>query len=209
MEALTKKQGLPVVLSGPSGCGKGTIVSHLLSRYADRFALSVSATTRAPRVGEQDGVHYHFTDRASFEQAISEDRILEYTEYCGNYYGTPRSELDEKTARGYHVILEIEVEGARNVRRLCPEAVLIYVLPPDAKTLEARLRGRGTNSEEDILRRLETAKREILSLEEYDYVIVNEDNGAAVAAEEIVSIMQAEALRVTRNRIAVESFFAP
>lgn len=202
-----KLPGIPFVLSGPSGCGKGTIVKELLRKYGDTFALSVSATTRAPRVGEEDGVHYYFITKEEFERRIEDQQILEYTQYCGNYYGTPKKELYERTVSGINVILEIEVEGAMNVRRLCPEAVLIYVLPPDAATLEARLRGRGTNTEEDIANRLATAREEIRCLPEYDYIVINEDNGAELAAEEIVNIIASEQHRVGRNLENAIHFF--
>jgi len=202
-----KLPGIPFVISGPSGCGKGTIVKALLKNHADAFALSVSATTREPRVGEEDGVHYYFITKEEFERRIDDQQILEYTSYCGNYYGTPKKELYERTVSGINVILEIEVEGAMNVRRLCPEAVLIYVLPPDAKTLEARLRGRGTNTEEDIANRLATAREEIRCLPEYDYIVVNEDDGAEAAAEEIVNIIASEQHKVSRNLENAIHFF--
>ena len=202
-----KLPGIPFVLSGPSGCGKGTIVKALLEKHADTFALSVSATTREPRVGEEDGVHYYFITREEFERRIEDQQILEYTSYCGNYYGTPKKELYERTVSGINVILEIEVEGAMNVRRLCPEAVLIYVLPPDAQTLEARLRGRGTNTEEDIANRLATARKEIRCLPDYDYIVINENDGAEAVAEEIVNIIAAEQHKVSRNLENAIHFF--
>ena len=203
----SKLPGIPFVLSGPSGCGKGTIVKALLERHPETFALSVSATTREPRVGEENGVHYYFLDRAEFERRIEDQQILEYTTYCGNYYGTPKKELYERTVEGINVILEIEVEGAMNVRRLCPEAVLIYVLPPDADTLEKRLRGRGTNTEEDIANRLAKAREEIRCLPDYDYVVINENDGAEAAAEEIVNIISSEQHKVGRNLENVIHFF--
>ena len=206
-ERKTAISSKPFVLSGPSGCGKGTIVKALLARHPENFALSVSATTREPRVGEENGVHYHFITREEFERRIEEQQILEYTTYCGNYYGTPKKELYERTVEGINVILEIEVEGAMNVRRLCPEAVLIYVLPPDAQTLEARLRGRGTNTEEDIQNRLATAREEIRSLPDYDYLVYNENDGAEAAAEEIVNIIMAEQHKVSRNLENAIHFF--
>ena len=202
-----KLPGIPFVLSGPSGCGKGTIVKELLKKYPDTFALSVSATTRAPRIGEVDGVHYYFITREEFERRIDDQQILEYTSYCGNYYGTPKKELYERTVSGINVILEIEVEGAMNVRRLCPEAVLIYVLPPDAETLEARLRGRGTNTEEDIANRLATAREEIRCLPDYDYIVINENDGAEAAADEIVNIIASEQHKVSRNLENAIHFF--
>ena len=202
-----KLPGIPFVLSGPSGCGKGTIVKELLKKYPDTFALSVSATTRAPRVGEVDGVHYYFITREEFERRIDDQQILEYTSYCGNYYGTPKKELYERTVSGINVILEIEVEGAMNVRRLCPEAVLIYVLPPDAATLAARLRGLGTNTEEEIANRLATAREEIRCLPDYDYIVINENDGAEAAADEIVNIIASEQHKVSRNLENAIHFF--
>ncbi len=199
-------KGIPFVLSGPSGCGKGTIVKELLRLYPETFALSVSATTRAPRVGEEDGVQYYFISKEAFEERIAKDEILEYTTYVGNYYGTPKKELYERTAAGMNVILEIEVEGAMNVRRLCPEAVLIFVLPPDPATLEARLRGRGTNTEEDIAHRLATAKEEIRVMPQYDYVVINADGGAETAAREIAGIIFAEQHRTERCPAAADAF---
>lgn len=206
MSSNTTKKGIPFVLSGPSGCGKGTIVRALLDKYPDAFALSVSATTRPPRAGEVDGVHYSFISKEEFEHRIAHNEILEYTSYCGNYYGTPKKEIDERTARGVHVILEIEVEGAMHVRSLCPQAILIFVLPPDFRTLEGRLRGRGTNTEEDIRRRLERAKEEIGYLNQYDYIIVNENDGAEAAAEEIAGIIRAEQHKVARQPGAADAF---
>lgn len=202
-----KLPGIPFVLSGPSGCGKGTIVKELLRKYSDTFALSVSATTRAPRVGEEDGVHYYFITKEEFERRIEDQQILEYTQYCGNYYGTLKKELYERTISGINVILEIEVEGAMNVKKLCPEAVLIYVLPPDAETLEARLRGRGTNTEDDIANRLAKAREEIRFLPDYDYIVINENDGAESAAEEIVNIIASEQHKVSRNLENAIHFF--
>ncbi len=193
------KKGIAVVLSGPSGCGKGTIVKELLRKYDDVLALSVSATTRAPRVGEVDGREYYFISKEDFERRIEAGEILEYTTYCGNYYGTPKKELVERTEAGIHVILEIEVEGSMNIRKRYPEAVHVFVLPPDLTTLEARLRGRGTNTEEDIAKRLARAKEEIGLIDSYDYVVVNRDGGVEAAADEVFGILCAEQLRVSRN----------
>ena len=203
-----QKEGIILVLSGPSGCGKGTIVKELLGSCGGEFALSVSATTRAPRTGEEHGKQYYFITKEEFEDRIEKGEILEYTNFCGNYYGTPKKELYDRTAKGINVILEIEIEGAMNVKRLCPEAVLIFILPPDAKTLESRLRGRGTNTEEDIQNRLARAKEEIVVAKDYDYVIVNENDGVALAAQKIREIVHAEQARISRSAEKLNSFFA-
>ena len=200
------RQGIPFVLSGPSGCGKGTIVKALLEKYPDQFALSVSATTRAPRPGEENGVHYHFISGEEFERRIAEDEILEYTTYCGNYYGTLRPVIEKDLCEGKNVILEIEVDGAMQIKKKFPEAVLVLVVPPDFATLEARLRGRGTNTEEDIKNRLLTAKREIAVMKDYDYVVINEDGGAEIAAKEIAGIIFAEQHKIERCPEAAKAF---
>ena len=205
---VTAKKGIPFVISGPSGSGKGTIVKEILKQAPERFALSVSATTRAPRPGERNGVDYYFISREEFERRIAAGEILEYTSYCGNYYGTPKSEVERLTAAGVNVILEIEIEGGMNARRLLPGTVLMFVLPPDAETLESRLRGRGTNTEEEISNRLAKARIEIRSAYDYDYIIINEDNAADRAASEIISILDAEAHRTSRSTAAVDAFFA-
>ena len=191
------RNGLLLVVSGPASSGKGTVLSELLGKSSD-FCYSVSATTRAPRPGEQDGVNYFFLTRAEFEKRIAERRMLEYTEYVGNYYGTPRDYVDAALADGKNVILEIEVDGAAQVKRLFPSAVLVFLCPPDLETLERRLRGRNTETEEVIARRLQKAKEEIMHATEYDYIVVNEEGGAARAAEELLAVAQAERLRAGR-----------
>lgn len=198
--------GIPFVLSGPSGSGKGTIVKELLAKAPDRFALSVSATTRSPRPGEVDGRDYFFITREDFEERIARGEVLEYTQYCGNYYGTLKSEVERITAAGVNVILEIEVEGGHNAQRLLPGTVLIFILPPDRPTLEARLRGRGTNSDEDIAHRLERARMELEAALDYDYVIVNGDNAADRAAEEVISVIETEAKRISRQKELLARF---
>ena len=201
------KQGIAFVMSGPSGSGKGTIVKEILKKDPENYALSVSATTRAPRSGEVDGRDYYFITREDFEARISRGEILEYTQYCGNYYGTPKSEVDRLTKKGVNVILEIEIEGGMNVRRLRPDTVLMFILPPDKETLEKRLRGRGTNTEEEIEKRLAKAKIEIRTAYDYDYLIVNEDDAADKAADEIMKIVEAEGLRVSRRTDIADRFF--
>lgn len=204
---MNMKKGIPVVISGPSGCGKGTIVKELLKKYPETFALSVSATTRSPRVGEEHGREYYFITKEEFERRIAANEILEYTTYVGNYYGTPKKELYERTEQGINVILEIEIEGGMNIRKLCPEAVLVFILPPSAKILEARLRGRGTNTDEDIRNRMTRAKEEILYAEKYDYVVINEEGGVEKAAEEIAEIVRAEQKKAARNKGIADRFF--
>ena len=202
-----REKGLLLIISGPAGSGKGTIVKELLSAYPEEFCLSVSATTRAPRPGEEHGVHYYFIDKAAFEQRIEEAGMLEYASYCGNYYGTPRDYVEKKLEEGKNVILEIEVQGALKVKEMLPETLMIMVTPPNFTTLEARLRGRGTNTEEDILNRLATSKVELSQIDRYDYAVVNEDGKAALAAETVRRIVCCEKMRTARQPDFVKNFF--
>lgn len=188
-------KGLLFVVSAPAGCGKDTILEQLFAR-TDTVGYSVSATTRAPREGETDGVHYHFRTREQFEQMIKDGEVLEYTEYCGNYYGTPKKGVEELTAQGKDVILKIEVEGAMNIKRLFPECCLVFILPPSLAELERRLRKRGTETEEKIIARTEQARREIDLAENYDYLIVNGELSAAV--DDLLAVIRAEKLRRVR-----------
>ena len=199
-------QGLLIVISGPAGSGKGTVNAHLLKR--DDFAYSVSATTRAPRPGEVDGVNYHFITREEFQKRIENGGMLEYTEYCGNFYGTPRKEAEEVLASGKNLILEIEVEGARNIRKKFPDAVLIMLLPPSFAVQERRLRSRGTENEEKVLARLERTKKELPFVRDYDYVVYNRDNRDLEAAEEILAIVTGEKHRVSRNPDIESAYFS-
>ena len=194
---MTENKGIMLVVSGPAGSGKGTVNAKLLAR--DDFAFSVSATTRAARPGEVDGVNYHFITRESFLERIDSGDMLEYTEYCGNFYGTPLKEAEEVLRSGKNLILEIEVEGAMNVKRKYPDAVLVLLLPPSYSVQEARLRGRGTETEEKILLRLARAKEEVALADCYDYVVYNYDNRADEAAAHILSIVDAEKCSIKRN----------
>ena len=199
------KRGLLLVISGPAGSGKGTVIKTLIEKEKD-IAYSVSATTRAPRPGEVDGVNYHFITVDDFKSRIEQGGILEYTEYCGNFYGTPKKEAEEVLESGRNLILEIEVEGAGNVKRLCPEAVLIMLLPPSHAEQEKRLRGRGTEPEDKILARLAKAREEIKQLGLYDYIVYNKDGEAEKCADDIISIIHAEHLSRRRNPDAEKNF---
>ena len=167
-------QGILIVVSGFAGVGKGTLMKRLVQDY-DNYALSVSMTTRAPRPGEEHGREYFFVTKEEFEDKIAHGGLIEHACYCGNYYGTPRSYVEEQMAAGKDIILEIEIQGAMKIKERFPEAVLVYVLPPSAKELEARLRGRATETEEKIRERLSRAAAESEGLEQYDYIVVNDD----------------------------------
>lgn len=199
------KQGLMVVISGPAGSGKGTVNAHLLA--TGEYVYSVSATTRAPRKDEVDGINYHYITREEFEERIAADGMLEYTEYCGYYYGTPRKEAEEVLASGKNLILEIEVDGAMQIKKKFPNAVLIMLLPPSYAAQENRLRGRATETEEKILARLAKAKIELEYLPRYDYVVYNENGGAEACAEQIRAILYAEQFATSRHPDAVRAFF--
>lgn len=161
------------VISSPSGCGKGTLIGKLLEHY-DNIWLSVSATTRAPRAGEVDGVNYYFLDKERFVEMIDNGELVEWAKYSGNYYGTPKKYIDEHLNKGENVILEIEVVGAKNIKKMYPDSTLIFIKPPSMEELERRLRGRGTEDEDSIKKRLETAEIELLQTENYDYVVIND-----------------------------------
>ncbi len=171
---LAAERGLVVVISGPSGVGKGSVHAGLHG-LLEGLEDSVSATTRAPRPGERDGVAYHFVDAATFDRMISSDALLEWAEYAGNRYGTPRAPLEEAVARGRTVLLEIEVQGALQVRDRLPEALLIFLVPPAFDELERRLRDRGTEDESTVQARLEVARSEMGAQEHFDHVVVNAD----------------------------------
>ncbi len=181
-------KGILIVISGFSGAGKGTIVNKLLQTY-DNYALSVSMTTRSPREGEKEGVAYFFTDRERFEEKIRQEGFIEYAEYCGNYYGTPRAYVEEQLQAGRNVILEIEIQGALKVKERFPESLLLFVTPPSAGELQRRLVGRGTETPEVIQKRLARASEESEGVEAYDYIVVNDELDACV--EEIHRLVDA------------------
>lgn len=169
-----RHKGILIVVSGFSGAGKGTLMKKLVQEYDD-YALSISATTRAPRPGEEDGREYFFLTKDVFEEKIAEDGLIEYACYCDNYYGTPRDYVEKQLAAGKDVILEIEIQGALKIRKQFPTALLLFVMPPDAEELKHRLTGRGTETAEVIDKRMARAVEEAEGIEEYDYIVVNDD----------------------------------
>lgn len=191
------RKGILIIVSGFSGAGKGTIMKELISRY-EQYALSVSATTRAPRPGEEDGVAYFFKTREEFEQMISDGALIEYACYVDNYYGTPKAYVEEQLAAGHDVILEIEIQGARKIKEQYPDAVLLFVTTKDAKTLKERLEGRGTESPEVISQRLARAVQESEGMEEYDYLVINDVLEECV--EQVHGIIDSEHRRIVHNK---------
>ncbi len=193
---MTKQRGLLVILSGPSGVGKGTVRAAVFKQEDCEYVYSVSATTRSARPGEIDGKDYFFVKREEFESLIANQALLEYAEYVGNYYGTPLDNIEKNLAEGYDVFLEIEVQGASKVRQRMPEGIFIFLAPPSLTELETRLVDRGTDSKEKIAQRMKQAKREIEMMAEYDYVVVNDQVDNAV--RKINAIIECEHLRVSR-----------
>lgn len=180
-------QGILVVVSGFSGAGKGTLMKELLKRY-DNYALSISATTRAPREGETDGKEYFFVTKEQFEKMLDERKLIEYAQYVNNYYGTPKEYVEQKMAEGKDVILEIEIQGALKVKKRFPDALLLFVTPPSAEELRRRLVGRGTETLEVINARLARAAEEASGMEAYDYLLINDDLDRCV--EEMHQLIQ-------------------
>ncbi len=190
-----KKTGQVIVISAPSGSGKGSVIDGLLKKNKDMW-LSVSTTSRKVRENDIPGVTYNFVSKEEFEQKIKEDFFLEYTNYVGNYYGTPKGPIKEKIEQGIDVILEIEIEGASNIKKLIPEAIFIFIMPPSLKTLVTRLKKRGTDSKDKIIERFHAAYKEINEVSKYNYVVINDDLEEAI--NKVDSIIKAEKCRVDR-----------
>ncbi len=202
------RKGLIFVISGPAGSGKGTVVK-LLREMIPTLGFSVSATTRAPRPGEVDGVNYHYMSREDFKRLLDDGMILEHTEYCGNFYGTLKSEAEKVLAEGRDIILEIEVDGALQVKRLLPDdTVTVMLIAPDRDELERRLRGRGTETDDVIVKRLARAVDEVALAEKYDYIVTNETDKSDECAEKIRSIITAEHLKYALMRDTIDRYSA-
>ncbi len=195
-----KRKGRMIVVSAPSGCGKGTILAEILK--SDDFYYSISATTRSPRDGEINGVNYNFISKEEFEKLIAENGMLEYAMYCDNYYGTPKKILEDKMNEGINVILEIEVQGAMKVKEICPDAVFIFIVPPSIAELERRLKKRGTESDDVIAKRIAEASGEIKKAVNYDYIVVN----AALedAVEDFKTIIRAETMKTAFSKNLID-----
>ena len=190
-------RGQLIVLSGPSGCGKGTILKEML-RTEEKMKLSISLTTRSPRPGETDGIDYFYVSKEQFEKMVDDGAVLEHAEYCGNYYGTPRSNVENWRAEGYHVILEIEPQGAFQIKKNCPDATMIFILPPSLKELKRRLTDRGTEDEATVKKRLDAAIREMEQAFQYDYVVVND--ALPIAVEDVRAIIRSQ----KNNRVSMQ-----
>ena len=199
------KKGILLVISGPSGAGKGTVVKKF-REIVPEIGFSVSATSRAPREGEIDGKDYYFVTREEFLRMINDGEMLEYNEFCGNLYGTPKKEADRAAQAGIDLILEIESNGAFNVKRIFPDAVLVMIMPPSIESLEARLRERGTETDEVIRQRLSTAEHEVNLAPKYDYILVNETGKIDECAENLRAVLTAAHSESGRMTDAVEKF---
>ena len=196
-----QNKGILMVISGFSGAGKGTLVKKLLSEY-DNYALSISMTTRQPREGEEDGREYFFRTREQFEENIAKNGFIEYAQYCGNYYGTPKAYVEEQMQAGKDVILEIEIQGAMKIKEQFPESLLLFVTPPSAEELQKRLVGRGTETADVIAARLHRAAEEAVGINSYDYILVNDQIDTCV--EEMHQLIQAQHNKVSNNLDFIE-----
>lgn len=191
-----KKTGQIIVISAPSGAGKGTVIGKLLERDNKSRWLSVSATSRKPREGEKEGVNYYYLTEDDFKEKIDDNFFLEYTNYAGNYYGTPKKYIKEKIDQGIDVILEIEIEGASNIKKLLPESIFIFIMPPSIKTLVKRLKKRNTDSNDKLMERFHKTYKEINEVTKYNYVVINDDLEETV--DKVASIIKAEKCSVNR-----------
>ena len=197
------KKGLLIIISGFSGTGKGTAIKKLLELYPNDYCLSISATTRNPREGEVHGREYFFKTKEDFEEMIMKQELIEYTQYVDNYYGTPKEYVEDQMDAGHNIILEIEIDGALNVKKLYPDALLIFLLPPSIKELDKRLRERGTESEDVIADRIKRASEESKVIREYDYVVVNDTIDDCVST--IHNIVEIEGLKVYRQEEVIHN----
>ncbi len=206
---MSETRGLLIVLSGPSGVGKGTVRAAVFKDNQYNYTYSISATTRKIRSGEVDGKDYYFMSREEFEGLIEQGALLEYTQYVGNYYGTPIQPIEEHLSKGHDVFLEIEVQGAMKVRERMPEGIFIFLAPPNISELESRIVGRGTDNQDIIYERMQKAREEIEMMKHYDFVVVNDQVKNAV--QKINAIIQSEHLRVERMidaiKLQIQSYF--
>lgn len=198
---MNNAKGTLFVVSAPSGCGKGTILEEVFKRV-DNLYYSISATTRNPRPGEVDGVNYFFKSIDEFKKMVDNDGVLEYAQFCGNYYGTPKKPVLDKLSQGIDVILEIETQGAMNVKEAYPDAVLIFILPPSVSELERRLRKRGTETDEVIARRVNEASREIQKSYNYDYVMINGE--LEIAIDNFIHIIKSHRFKIENNKKTID-----